>query len=155
MSNIRNLAPPVLPVPADTYSAAIQNILNAAIQQFGARTANAVNQILQSYTPQTIAYSNQITFVGGPDLTYRINLTGDTTVNPSATATDGDTVTLWVTAGGLNRTVTLNSSIVVPTTITGATPLTIAAGKKAVYTMRYDGTLNNGQWELTNFQNGY
>ena len=155
MNTIRNVAPPVLPIPQQTYSVLQQNLTNAAIQQFGARVSNAINQLLQSYTPQIVQYSEQFTFDSGVGGTYRVNLNGDITINPPQTATDGDIVTLWLLAGGSNKTVTLNSSIVVPSTISGATPLTIAMGKKAVYTVCYDGVLNNGQWELVSFQNGY
>lgn len=155
MRSVRNLAPPVLPIPPDDYTPIFQSIVNSAIQQFGARTANAVNQTLNASTPQPLAYGSVLTPVSGISVTYRVNLSGDTTVKPPSAPEDGDEVNLWLTAGNGSRTVTLDSSIVVPTTITGATPLTIAASKKAVYTLRYDGTLNNGQWELVNFQNGY
>lgn len=51
----RNIAPPSLPLPPLDYSAAHQNLLTSGIQQFGARTANAVNDLLAN--TQTPAYT--------------------------------------------------------------------------------------------------
>lgn len=156
MNNVRNIAPPVLPVPQSEYSIVQQNVTNSALQQFGVRTSNAINQLLQQATPKNATYAKEFTFAAGDRVIYRVSLTGDINISAPQSATDGDVVVLWLYAGGASsRTATLNSSIVVPSTITGATPLTIASGKKAVYTVCYDGTLNNGQWELVSFQNGY
>jgi hypothetical protein len=58
---------------------------------------------------------------------------------------------MWLTASGANMTVTLNSSIVVPTgSVLYTAPLTytIASGKKVKIGLRYDATLNSGQWEV-------
>ena len=157
MSNyVRNSAQPVLPVSPDTYSPLLQNVSNFAVMQFGVRTANAINQILRASVPQSSDFSKEFSFPASNGGIYRVNLEDDINLNPPQSGADGDIVTLWLYAGGgSSKTVTLNSAIVVPTTITGATPLTIAKSKKAVYTIRYDGNLNNGQWELVSFQNGY
>lgn len=157
MSNyIRNFAQPVLPVAVDEYSPLMQNVTNFAVMQFGVRSANAINQLLRISVPQSADYSEEFTFPASGGGIYRVNLEGDINLNPPKSGSDGDIVTLWLYAGGAgSKTVTLNSSIVVPSTITGSTPLTIALGKKAVYTIRYDQVLNKGQWELVSFQNGY
>lgn len=156
MSVIRTVAPPSLPVPPPDYDVGIQNLLNTAIQQYGARTSNAINQILTNTTPQTLTYEAQLSSPSGLNVIYRVNLSGNLVLNPPTGGVDGDLISYWFYAGNKSsRTVTLNSDIVVPSTITGATPLTIALNKKAVYTIRYDGNLNNGQWELVSFQNGY
>jgi hypothetical protein len=156
MSDLRNISPPVLPIPQEIYSALQQNIANASLQQFGARVANVVNQFIQRTVPRNAEYSAEFTFPKGNEGIYRVNLRDNIIINPPQSGNDGDTTVLWLYAGGAgSKTVTLNSSIVVPSTITGATPITIALGKKAVYTIRYDGILNDGQWELVSFQNGY
>lgn len=156
MSTIRNIAPPSLPVPPSSYDTGFQNLQNVAIQQFGTRTANAVNQILNNTTPQSLDYITPFVSPSGLNVIYRVNLGGDVLLNPPNNPSDGDLVTYWFYAGSKSsKTVTLGSGIVVPSTITGATPLTIALNKKAVYTIRYDGVLNGGQWELVSFENGY
>jgi hypothetical protein len=154
MNSVRNVAPPSLPVPPATYTLGFQNVLNSVVQQFGVRTANALNSLLTATTPQTLPYSAVFTFPSDISATYRVNMSGNMTVNPSQTANDGDTIVLWLYAGGSNRTVTLGN-IIIPDTITSANSLIIMSGKKAVYTMRYDAVLNGGQWELTAYQNGY
>jgi hypothetical protein len=156
MSVIRTIAPPSLPVPPPEYDVGSQNLFNAAVQQFGARTANAVNQILNNTTPESLPYIQQFSSPSGLNVIYRVNLSGDLTLNAPTGAADGDLISYWFYAGNKSsRTVTLGSGIVVPSTITGASPLTIALNKKAVYTIRYDNLLNKGQWELVSFQNGY
>lgn len=155
-TNIRNIGPPILPVPTQDYSVGGSNLLNNSLQQFGGKVSNAVNQLLTVGAPESAVYAENFAAGSKNIVTYRVNLTGNITINPPIGGRDGDSVTLWLYAGQRSsRTVAINSDIVVPTTITGATPLTIALGKKAVYTIRYDGMLNGGQWELVSFQNGY
>ena len=158
MSSVKPITPPSLPIPPDDYSTQFQTLLNSVLQQFGARAATAVNSLLTATTPQTLPYSAVLTFPSAATVTYRVNLTGNITLTPPQTANDGDTVTLWLLAGSAVRTITIGNkssgtpSIIVPT---GVAPTTIAANKKAVYSLRYDGVLNGGQWELTAYQNGY
>lgn len=157
MSTIRTVAPPTLPIPPTDYSVGFQNLLNTSIQQYGSRTSNAVNQLLTNTAPQPAQFSTILNVSSGSNATYRINMSGTPVeITPPTGGIDGDVVTMWLYAGSADsRVVTLNPDIVVPSTITGATPITVAIGKKAVYTIRYDGVLNGGQWELVSFQNGY
>jgi len=152
MSSVRNLAPPSMPIPPATYVATYQTLLNTILQQFGARVSTAVNQLLIANTPVSLTYSAVLVPPAATFVIYRVNLTGNVQLNPPQEANDGDTIILWFMAGSAVRTVTLGATIKVPT---GITPTTIAAGKKAVYTLRYDAVLNNGQWELAAYQNGY
>ena len=152
MNGVKNIAPPILPLPPAGYTLVFQNIMNSVLQQFGARTAVAVNQLLATSTPQNLTYSSVLTFVSGAMITYRVHLKGNVTISPPQDADDGDTVILWLVADATSRTVTLASDIKLPS---GLTPTAVAANKKAVCTLRYDAVLNNGQWELTAYQNGY
>lgn len=158
MSRLNKLAPLSIPVAPATYTVVFQNIINSILQQFSARVITAVNYFLDQSTPQVLPYDAVLSFPSAALVTYRVNLTGNIKLTPPQTADDGDTVVLWLYAGNALRTVTIGTkssgtpSIIVPT---GITPTTIAANKKAVYTLRYDAVLNGGQWELAAYQNGY
>ena len=105
--------------------------------------------------PTTLTYAATLAPASSGDIIYRVILTGNLTINLPTGPQDGDRVKLWLTASGAIRTVSLNSSIIIPTSSVLTFPVTIANGKKARLTLEYDATLNGGQWEVVTFVNGY
>ena len=105
--------------------------------------------------PGPIAYAATIAPVSAADVTYRCVLTGAVTIGAPSGPTDGDSVVLWLTASAGDRAATLGVGIVVPTSSAFSGPLTITSGTKAKLLLEYDASLNGGQWELTDWSNGY
>jgi len=100
----RTIAPPSLPIPTPSYSAVHQNILATTIQQFGTRTANAVNQLLNS--TQTPAYTvgtlpSAATNIG--KIGYVTNGASGLAWGDTITASGSTTYLIW--SNGLNWTV--------------------------------------------------
>lgn len=99
----------------------------------------------------TLIYAATLTPI--TDTNSRITATGNLTINKPAAGADGDLVKLWITASGADRLLSLQNTIVVPTSSFFGSPQTIANGKKARLTLQYDAT--RLAWELVTFVNGY
>lgn len=100
----RTIAPPSLPLPTAQYSAVHQNILATTIQQFGTRTANAINQLLNN--TQTPAYTVGTLPSAGTNKGKLAYVTdGAASLTWGDAVTTGGSVTYLVWSNGLHWTV--------------------------------------------------
>ena len=110
---------------------------------------------LGSTAPTTLTYSSSVTPASGGSKLYRLIATGNLTLNVPSSPSDGDTVTIWITASGGACTVTLASGYKIPSASIQGSTIAIASGKEWIVRAIYDGTLNSGQWNLVSVIGGY
>lgn len=112
-----------------------------------------INKIdTQTSTPYTnFAYASTITPLTNTNI--RVLCTGNLIINSPVAASDGALVRLWIAAIGGDRTVSIQSTIKIPTTSSFTNPQTITSGNKARLAIQYDAT--RASWELVTFVNGY
>lgn len=117
--------------------------------------AGGGGEVDTTYT--TVAYSATPTLTANTNI--RIVCTNNITINPPAgTPTDGSLVRLWLvnpTTGGLGSAinVSLNASLVIPSSSSATSPISVAVGAKLVLTIQYDAF--DSAWKLATLINGY
>ena len=114
-------------------------------------TKTEVDNLLPTKPYVTTTYSATVTPTTNTNV--RIIATGALTINAPTSGVDGDFVRMWISASGVAIALSLQGTIVIPTSSTFTSPQTIAIGKKARLTIQYDATRT--AWEIVTFVNGY
>jgi hypothetical protein len=81
----------------------------------------------------------------------KVALTGNIELDPPTNPTEGMRLELWITVDGTNRTLTIDSAILIPTDSGFTSPKTLTASKTYIVMLRYLGSA----WGLVSVVGGY